>query len=1264
MARPYKTDFEKEIQSPMSPVAGGGSNTPISYKVDVNRKKTNKWANAKPVTYDDWDDDDEYNDESAPPSKPTGLKQQGQSLAAGKKNYGDLPPAQETGARANSFDADDEVRNFSSGAATSPPITATAPGPVTRFSQMAVPQSRTASGPPALSVTTQMPLPQAATGMRKASAPMPPISQEYSAPVGRINPSETAATASLVSLADSRTSSDYQARRDYSPSAVPSPLRPAGAAVTSSPQTSDPPTARFPARKSSLSQSRGPDISDVTRAHQEAVTASHATQPKSLPFVRPADIYKRRMEEERERQSLDSSRPSVDSVRSNKVNEKPEAMSDVPGSSDRRDESTDSSRLRLEPVQERKSEYGFERDNGDQNTPRAPGLTFQPPLSEADKDEAGDIRSNPTSPQLPNLNRMSGFGMDLFTKSKQNIYAEPIREETTETPTGTALDTRLEPMPATNSDQSFSPGFQTVVNQAFEKKRNDSSPPPASVSQSNGAVQIGRERTGTVGISPVMKSLPAVPSLDSRMDDARPSNAATIESDVRDNIPQVNKPIPSQQVSGISNTQEQPAFLGGNIAKSNAGDSDEPLQPPRPIVERDQSFRPHLPGGWESYATTPGRESPVASVQLASDASSMARSGSPPSLKVHKESELAPTAAEHFSEVGIPVTGAALTKSKKSRENSPAKNAPSSGPAQSNDRFPTPDHSMAPGGSLYSHTALDPRLLSKPEQTVQAKQTRPEIISEPSFDSEAAPISLPRNTPKVVNDNPEYFPAYDTAPKKSLTEGASGNPTHEQPEPSMSSTAQDSNDQFHDEISRGLSPQPAIQRTDSLGVESPEEKSSNQTRISSYLPSEYDNYWASTAEGVTPAAVVTAPAENFDNQTLQTTNPTYTLTPVAMDTPLPADRDLTPEPLSPRKHEHIIEPISQSHRSSWEAKSEHQSATPVYSEPVVNTDEVGKDHSHEGARVESQPIHTPVPKPSGYEGLKSHSTTPTPESQPQHVTGTDATLVGGGLALGVAAAAAAYQHSSEPPSDPQRRLSLAEEKNPRVSSYPVSPTPPEDEHPSRCSQPNCSQIDIAALLPSTVSNVSAPSGPSVPSSIVTNSPTHAQHQPPVAILPFKDIVALQSPQQRSQKFDETRKTFAAMDSGLTSWISSLQSQYPEHRDTTGSFGRPTLDQSKFGRSPTGATPQLQQPYYQQYLNASSPTTPGNQSLRPGPSTSVGSQHGFHPPASQMTQQVQAKSKELLHTAGVFSGKAGKVGKGLLARGKNKLRGAGGGDKVD
>jgi len=161
---------------------------------------------------------------------------------------------------------------------------------------------------------------------------------------------------------------------------------------------------------------------------------------------------------------------------------------------------------------------------------------------------------------------------------------------------------------------------------------------------------------------------------------------------------------------------------------------------------------------------------------------------------------------------------------------------------------------------------------------------------------------------------------------------------------------------------------------------------------------------------------------------------------------------------------------------------------------------------------------------------------------------------------------------------------------------------------------------------------------------------------------------MKSPHQRIQTFDETRQRFATMDSGLTNWMADLKSRYPEHADVTASLARSGVagfaSRPKAGK---GEAPPLQQPYYQQYLNASSPTAPGTPVGRQGPGTPAGSQQSFAPSSGGRinTQQVQAKGKELLHTAGIFGGKAGKAGKGLLAKGKTKLQQArGAGDKVD
>jgi hypothetical protein len=67
--------------------------------------------------------------------------------------------------------------------------------------------------------------------------------------------------------------------------------------------------------------------------------------------------------------------------------------------------------------------------------------------------------------------------------------------------------------------------------------------------------------------------------------------------------------------------------------------------------------------------------------------------------------------------------------------------------------------------------------------------------------------------------------------------------------------------------------------------------------------------------------------------------------------------------------------------------------------------------------------------------------------------------------------------------------------------------------------------------------------------------------------------------------------------------------------------------------------------------------------KPGTGITSGTQQGFSPSGNKQSGQ-QTKGKDLLHSAGVFGGKASKAGKGFFAKGKSKLRGSGSGDKVD
>lgn len=243
----------------------------------------------------------------------------------------------------------------------------------------------------------------------------------------------------------------------------------------------------------------------------------------------------------------------------------------------------------------------------------------------------------------------------------------------------------------------------------------------------------------------------------------------------------------------------------------------------------------------------------------------------------------------------------------------------------------------------------------------------------------------------------------------------------------------------------------------------------------------------------------------------------------------------------------------------------------------------------------------------------------------------------------------------------------------------------------------------------------------LPTSSVPSIPPTSSQQPsssssiPAHIPTFKEILALPSAPQRIHAFESTRSALASMDTGLSDWLRHMKAM-PEHSGDDVSWGaqapvgavasstRAKLSKALPGvlgasgagaGSGLGGGKEVSQPYYQQYLNASSSSaspasssltnsaagarqasgsgtgggypSQGRQDLTPGASSGnggYGGMGGTGTGSGGSKGQVQAKSKELLHTAGVFGGKASKAGKGLFAMGKSRFRGGGAGDKVD
>ena len=137
-------------------------------------------------------------------------------------------------------------------------------------------------------------------------------------------------------------------------------------------------------------------------------------------------------------------------------------------------------------------------------------------------------------------------------------------------------------------------------------------------------------------------------------------------------------------------------------------------------------------------------------------------------------------------------------------------------------------------------------------------------------------------------------------------------------------------------------------------------------------------------------------------------------------------------------------------------------------------------------------------------------------------------------------------------------------------------------------------------------------------------------QPQMKVPAFREIMAIQSTSQRIQVYDQTRETFAKMDTGLVQWIQATITSLPEHEELLRNGGS-----------------------FPPVLRAPPPVSgmQGGQGVTNAPRPSVG-------PTSSKT----GKGKDLFHSAGVFGGKTSSAAKGLFAKGRNKWGRSS--DKVD
>ncbi|KAL2794309.1 hypothetical protein BJX66DRAFT_200931 [Aspergillus keveii] len=333
----------------------------------------------------------------------------------------------------------------------------------------------------------------------------------------------------------------------------------------------------------------------------------------------------------------------------------------------------------------------------------------------------------------------------------------------------------------------------------------------------------------------------------------------------------------------------------------------------------------------------------------------------------------------------------------------------------------------------------------------------------------------------------------------------------------------------------------------------------------------------------------------------QTSGPSFS----TITTPGPSLSQELPEPTSAEPLASI--PIQEEkkpklqRRFSWEESSGDEDPTPIPQEQPARPPPIPGQFPLSQESIHSVPVPAPATQP------------PKQPSQPvEHVGGRDEsvpekpklTVVPPSVADSVSSPSNSYVH--EPAhSQPIETFARAEE------GQPYSP----DQH----------SLEPPTQIPSAAASIE------------------------LGLLGFKDILGFQSPEERVKAFDRTRDQFAVIDTGLSNWLQVTLHAHPEHSDVVDRNSKPLSEEFKT------SVPRTKFPKLSSLGNLAS-------SLQDGSHSSSG--HIRRPSAPLGSIKQHQVGKDFLHTAGVLGGQAGKAAKGLFSKGRSKLKGSGGSEKVE
>ncbi|KAF2397457.1 hypothetical protein EJ06DRAFT_149806 [Trichodelitschia bisporula] len=1203
MAHPYQfSDRENRVTSPLDRQAQNTlrPDEAPSFKTNVHRAKTKKWVEAKSYSYegDDWgeyDEDDEYGVDEAPPPMPTGLRQPGQT--ARSVTNPPVPAVQ----RRNSFDRGDEKRAFSSSSAGPPPranteqfaSNASSAGPV-HPAQHPLPVSRTATP---LHVETSI-----------AGGPMDSSPSNYSTAGGR----QTSAA------------SDFRGQSPLNTRNSPAPSGPASAG------------ARFPPRKGSLSHEDTPlrPSPRGTPAPEPAPPASEpasASVTKPLPFIRPADIYKRMqeaMDKEKENQKPSAeatpASPAAAPPAAPPAVQEPETVSQAPHPVPSYEHSSGYNLgAPLATVPERNSEYipddapAVIGDVG-KNSEKAPASTAT----------IGDI-------SLPQIGGASSFGDEFWSSALGPSQGAP--PSTSPPPTNGTPDQPLSHQPSL--------GFTSLVHQAFDApvSKQDSlrsQPTNDSVSRSNttgtsdispiisrasssAAQNTGRVEDRAQGSTPAIAeedepkprpmSLETVPGPPVPSKQTEPTVAPGYRRDFNNPNPhnsparslsyELSKQLPVPEVAQIAisdplnnghsevaqsieaapsvpdkmdapiaalkptpgaRRSESPEkgrvrdlagmFDAGsrrNSAASVGSDRKSIIEPPalappplktdRPAAEREVSFRPHLPGQWESYTTigTTGSE-PVEAVL--------------PPLKplpsTVSEVSLEPTTAKRALEP--------VSEPKAESKIDPLVALAAAGSAM--------------GDAIKRSVGMDVDSPTSKHQhgDVLHGPLRPDISREPS---DFPPTPLPKD--ETDTSKSEVAERPDTLSRQDSTD----------------TTTEDlESDRLRREIVRSLSPIP--------------DSASSPTRepgpVSAFFPPDNNDIADSPT---TPPALNVSKAAQAGAAALVTGAVLGAGAVTAHESKTAPDQDTSAKPTVAGDKELPL----LTKRFSWE-----RSQSTLLQQPSnVVSPLAGPDHGPTNPASLSivSPIATPVSAIVSSSG--GNTAAPGITAGERDIALDDPKLGTEGL----------HVINAQPGDIPSPDEYRAEEK------IVVDSTP-------------------APFAPITLPSITSPT--SQVTSLGIASPLTLKDfplPPTTEVKPkqFREIMLLKTPEERISAFQTTQKQWAGMNSGLDNWLSHTVSARPELRDQLQSAMDVPQPDTPVRHKATASISRV-------FTKAHSPSASSG-AAGPEPMAEAG--------------ERPLKGKDLLHTTKLLGGKGVIGAKGLFAKGKKRFGGGSGGvEKVD